>query len=125
MGPPLPSMKPPPQGTKHCQRNEPPYAGVLKLNFSKAYGPDVHGDCPHSEFADSTGPGEATGTNRCRLGIANVCPTLQPDQPLINDSVLVTPLGWFVSLNYCTVTVPPSVPCTWLQKLLRRGVQPS
>ena len=74
IGPLLPSMKPPPQGTKHCHRKVPLWDGLMKLNFTSEYGPEegVQGDEPQ-RVAEALG--EATGTNRPRLGIANVCPT--------------------------------------------------
>src|SRR5437764_13544252 len=116
-------MKPPPQGTKHCQRHTPAGRGLMKLNFSSEYGPEegVHGDELHS-WAEALG--EATGTNRPRLGIANVCPTEQCAHELMTDTVRAGPSG-LPLLNCCTLTVPPSVPWTRLQKLFRSGVQPS
>src|SRR5436305_15261283 len=116
-------MKPPPQGTKHCQRQIPVWEGLVKLNFSNEYGPveGVHGDEPH-RLAEAFG--EPTGTNRPRLGIANVCPTEQCDHELMTDTVRAGPSG-LPLLNCCTLTVPPIVPCTRLQKLFRSGVQPS
>ena len=47
MGPPKPSMKPPPQGILHCQKYSPVARGVLKLNVTVVCGPEVHGDVPH------------------------------------------------------------------------------
>src|SRR5947209_20102082 len=90
MGPPLPSRKPPPQGTRHCQRKTPPWAGLMKLNVSLAYGlpPGVHGESLHRLFAERLAFGVATGTYRLRPGIANVCPTLQSDQELMTEVVL-------------------------------------
>ena len=70
-------MKPPPHGTKHCHRKVPLWDGLVKLNFTSEYGPEegVQGDEPQRGVAESI-VGEATGTNRPRLGIANVCPTV-------------------------------------------------
>ena len=48
IGPPLPSRNPPPQGTKHCQRNVPVVFGVMKLNLITACGPEVQGDVPQA-----------------------------------------------------------------------------
>src|SRR5690348_391087 len=124
IGPPLPSMKPPPHGTRHCQRKMPLCRGALKLNDSTAWGPEVHGDTPHRLLAESRAFGEATGTNTCSAGIANVWPTVQPAQPLITETRRVgvaTPL----LLTMLRLTVPPIVPWTRLQKLFRGGVQPS
>src|SRR6266446_10662787 len=93
MGPLLPSRNPPPQGTKHCQRKTPAWAGLMKLKVSLAYGLPlvVHGEELHRLFAESSAFGEATGTYRFMPGIANVCPTLQSDQELTTDVVsLVT-----------------------------------
>ena len=69
--------------------------------------------------------GEATGTNTCRPGIANVWPTLHDFQESIVANVLAGPSGWPTVLNCCTVTVLPTVPWILLKKLLRSGVQPS
>src|SRR5277367_2240808 len=80
MGPPNPSMKPPPHGTRHCQKYSPPVLGVRKLKVIVLRGPEVQGDVPHRVAAS---PGEAIGTFRLIAGIENVCPTLQPDQELI------------------------------------------
>src|SRR5271166_2132030 len=77
MGPPKPSMKPPPQGIRHCQKYSPAILGVTKLNVIVVCGPEVHGDVPH-RFAVSGG--EPIGTLRLMLGMENVCATLQPDQ---------------------------------------------
>src|SRR4029077_12235939 len=112
----LPSMKPPPHGTKHCQRKMPPWLGTLKLNISTAWGPDVQGETPHRLLAESSAFGEATGMNRCRAGMAKVWPTVQPAQPLITETSrggVATPL-LFTMLR---LTVPVVVPWTWLQKL--------
>src|SRR5690348_7072243 len=101
-----------------------PKSGTLKLNVITECGPDVQGETPHRLLAESRGPGEATGTNRCRAGIANVCPTVQPAQPSITETRRVgvaTPL----LLTMLKFTCPPIVPWTRLQKLLRGGVQPS
>src|SRR5215471_15824092 len=102
----------------------PSCAGALKLNDSTAWGPDVQGDTPHRLLAESRAFGEATGTNTCSAGIANVWPTVQPAQELITETLRVgeaTPLA----LTRLRFTVPPIVPWTRLQKLLRSGVQPS
>src|SRR6185437_10561916 len=114
IGPPLPSMKPPPHGTKHYQRKMPPFRGALKLNVSTAWGPDVQGETLHRLLAESSAFGEATGTNRCSAGIAKVWPTVQPAQELITETFrggVATPL-LFTMLRF---TVPPIVPWTWLQ----------
>src|SRR5690348_2278164 len=124
IGPPLPSIKPPPHGTRHCQRKMPPCRGVTKLNDSTACGPEVQGDTPHRLLAESRAFGEATGTNRCSAGIAKVWATVQPAQELITETFrggVATPL----LLMMLRFTVPPIVPWTWLQKLFRSGVQPS
>src|SRR5436190_11571949 len=116
-------MNPPPHGTKHCHRQVPACRGLMKLNFSSVYGPEdgVQGDEPHSS---AEAFGEPTGTNRPRLGIANVCPTAQCDHELMTDTLRAGPHG-LPFLNSCTFTVPPIVPWTWLPQLLRSGVQPS
>src|SRR5215831_8720135 len=125
IGPPLPSMKPPPHGTKHCQRKvTPAVSGTLKLNVITEWGPDVHGETLHRLLAESLAFGEAIGTYRPRDGIAKVCATVQPAQPLITETRFVgvaTPL----LLMTLKVAVPPIVPWIWLQKLFRGGVQPS
>ena len=93
MGPLLPSRKPPPQGTRHCQRKTPAWPGVMKLKVSLAYGLPfmTHGDSLHRLFADNSAFGEATGTYTPRPGIANVCPTLQSDHESMSGVVwLVT-----------------------------------
>ena len=125
IGPPLPYRKPPPHGTKHCQRNVPVVFGVMKLNFTMECGPEVHGDAPHALLLKSAVTGEAIGTNTCRLGIANVCPTVQLLQELTTEYTRGGPSGCPTVLNCCTVIELPTVPWTWLQKLLRSGVQPS
>src|SRR5216683_198238 len=93
IGPPLPSRKPPPHGTKHCQRNVPVVFGVKKLNFITECGPAVQGESLHAALLKSSVLGDAIGTNTCRLGIANVWPTLQCDQELTTDSILGGPSG--------------------------------
>src|SRR5215472_9011421 len=108
IGPPKPSMKPPPHGTRHCQKYVPGLLGVMKLKVMVRCGPAVHGDVPH-KFAVSDGV--AIGTLRLMLGIENVCPTLQPDQEL------TTLVG--LPSTYAT---PPIVPVTPLKKGLRSGV---
>src|SRR5579875_2664676 len=98
----------------------------MKLNFSSEYGPEegVHGDVPQRLFCSETG-GEATGTNRPRLGTANVWATEQVAHELMTDTFRAGPRGLPAFLNCCTLTAPPRVPCTWLQTLFRSGVQPS
>src|SRR6266700_4073988 len=101
----------------------PAWPGALKLNDSTACGPDVHGETLHSELAESSAFGEATGTNTCRDGMAKVWPTVQPAQPLNTETRRVgvaTPLA----LTMLRFMVPPIVPWTRLQKLFRGGVQP-
>src|SRR5580658_3052658 len=88
MGPPNPSTKPPPHGTRHCQKYSPGIFGVLKLNVIVWCGPEVHGEVPH-RFAVS--PGEPIGTFSPMPGIENVCPTLQPDQEL--SDVIILPFS--------------------------------
>src|SRR5689334_15887181 len=127
MGPLLPSMNPPPQGTRHCQRKTPAWAGLMKLNVSLAYGLPlvVHGDSLHRLFAESSAFGEATGTYRPMPGIANVCPKLQSDQALmtwVGLSVTYSVPCWSYWDKVTELTI---VPCTWLKKLFRSGVQPS
>src|SRR5215469_3454135 len=116
-------MNPPPHGTKHCHRKVPVCDGLVKLNFSTEYGPweGVQGEEGH-RLAEALG--EATGTNRPRLGIANVCPTEQDAHESMTDTLRAGPSA-FPLLNCCTFTVPPSVPWTRLKKLFRSGVQPS
>src|SRR5437763_17167745 len=124
IGPPKPSRKPLPHGTRHCQRKVPLWLGALKLSDSTAWGPDVQGDSLHRLLAESSALGEATGTNTCSDRIANVWPTVQPAQPLMTETRFVgvaTPLA----LTRLRFTVPPVVPWTMLQKLFRGGVQPS
>src|ERR1700739_2919426 len=111
IGPPNPSTKPPPHGTRHCQKQSPVVRGVLKLKVTTSRGPDVHGEVPQ-RFAVSDG--EAIGIFRLMLGIENVCATLQPDHELISLTGL--PL---------TSSPPPVVPVTWPKTGFRSGVQPS
>src|SRR5258707_11387507 len=111
MGPPNPSMKPPPQGTLHCQMYVPGVLGDLKLKVIVSFGPEVQGEVPHGV---AVSPGDAIGTFRLRPGIEKVCPTLQPDQELITLTGL--PL---------TLSVPPMVPPTPAQKLVRSRLQPA
>src|SRR5580704_13060260 len=121
MGPPLPSMYPPPQGIRHCQRYV-PGLGDMKLKVSWAYAPPevgVHGNVLQRFVFEFCALGEATGTYRFMPGIANVCATLQAAQELIADTVCADPSGVLFLLNCCTVTVLPIVPCTWPQKLFR------
>src|SRR5215469_6421160 len=117
MGPLLPSMKPPPHGTKHCTRYTPGWLGAMKLKVSLAYGLPLvtHGEELHRLFAESWAFGEATGTNTPSSGIANVCPTLQSDQELMSDVVRLLTYSLPCWSNCETVTVPPIVPCTWLK----------
>src|SRR5215468_3151145 len=117
MGPLLPSRKPPPHGTRHCQRNTPAWSGVMKLKVSLAYGlPCVtHGEELHRLFAERSAFGEATGTNTPSSGIANVCPTLQSDHPLMSGVVLLVTYSLPCWSNCEKVAVPPIVPCTWLK----------
>src|SRR5438132_1440166 len=117
MGPLLPSRKPPPQGTRHCQRNTPPWSGVMKLKVSLAYGLPLgtHGEELHRLFAESWAFGEATGTNTPRPGIANVCPTLQSDHELMIGVVSLVTYSLPCWSNWDTVTVLPIVPCTALK----------
>src|SRR5260370_19849282 len=127
MGPLLPSMNPPPQGMRHCQRNTPAWAGDMKLNVSSEYAPPelgVHGDVPQRLFAEFCALGEATGTYKFMPGIANVCPTLQSAHELTEDTVCGDPRALLSLLNCCTVTVLPMVPSTALKKLFRSAVQP-
>ena len=84
----------------------------MKLNFCSVKGPDTQGELPHS---DADASGEPTGTNRCRLGIANVCPTAQCAQPLRVGVTCTGPIGLLVSLNCWKAMTPPLVPWTWLQ----------
>src|SRR5215831_19883523 len=120
MGPPNPATKPPPHGTRHCQKYWPVDFGVMKLNCITRYGtwagvPGRHGDVGHSPgLSDWISPGVAIGTFTLMAGIENVCPTLQPDHEL---------MSWYgLPSTYSTL---PIVPVTWPQKLLRNGVQPS
>ena len=71
MGPPNPSMKPPPHGTRHCQKYVPVALGVKKLNVIVSCGPEVHGEVPHRVAVSD---GDAIGTFRLMPGIENVCP---------------------------------------------------
>src|SRR5579875_1072473 len=105
MGPPLPSMKPPPHGMKHCQRIWPGVLGDMKLNFSMLYAPSLgtQGEVPQAYLS-----------NTPRLGIANVCATLQTAQELITETFLAA-VSALPLRNCCTLTVPPWVPWTWLQ----------
>src|SRR5262249_10046016 len=112
MGAPVPNSTPPPHGTKHCQRNSPPWGGVMKLNLSSEYGPDTQGAVPHGP-ADASG--ESTGTKSCRLGIANVCPPVQCDQPFSVGVMAPGPLGLLGAVNCRMAMTPPIVPWTWLQ----------
>src|SRR5271165_3407472 len=108
----LPSMKPPPHGTRHCQKYAPVTLGVTKLKVIVWCGLlGVHGDVPHKLAVSD---GEPIGTLRPMLGIENVCPTLQPDQEL-------STVNGLPSSN----ATPPVVPVTPLQRLLRSGVHPS
>src|ERR1700685_1284382 len=61
MGPPNPSRKPPPHGTRHCQKYVPAVRGVMKLKVIVMCGPAVHGELAH-RFAVRLG--EAIGTLR-------------------------------------------------------------
>src|SRR5579875_1073854 len=102
MGPLLPSRNPPPHGTRHCHRQTPPCPGVRKLNFSTTCGEEgVHGEVPQRL---ALGPGEASGTNRCRLGIENVCATEQVAHELMTDSFFAGPRGRSPVPNCCTFT---------------------
>src|SRR5579859_4322644 len=102
----------------------PPCGGTLKVNASTECGPDVHGEVPHRLLAESLAFGEATGMNRFRAGIANVCATVQPAQELITG-VFRAGVAAPLLFTMLRCTVPPIVPCTALQKLFRNGVQPS
>src|SRR5712692_7149146 len=113
MGPLLPSMYPPPHGTRHCQRKTPAWLGLIKLNVSFAYAPPelgVHGSELHRLFFEFCALGEATGTYRFMPGIANVCATLQSAHELIRDTVCAAPRAVLFLLNCCTLTVLPIVP---------------
>src|SRR5580698_2774920 len=111
MGPPKPSMKPPPHGIRHCQKYVPARRGVMKLKVMVSCGPEVHGDVPHRVAVSD---GEPMGTLRPTAGIENVCPTLQPVQELSTVN----------GLPFSNATLP-MVPVTPLHRLLRSGVQPS
>src|SRR5260370_35003440 len=112
MGPLLPSRNPPPQWTKHCQRKTPAWLGAMKLNVSSEYGLPlvVHGEELHRLFAESWALGEATGTYRFMPGIANVCPALQSDHPLMTDVVLLVTYSLPCCSNGEKVTVWPILP---------------
>src|ERR1700759_5763374 len=109
MGPLLPSMNPPPQGTRHCQRKTPAWSGVTKLKVSLAYGLPLgtHGEELHRLFAESWAFGEATGTNTPSPGIANVCPTLQSDQELMSGVVWLVTVSLRCGANGVHFTVSP------------------
>src|SRR5450755_2411305 len=102
---------------KHCQRNVPGFFGVMKLNFTTECGPSVQGESPQPSLLKSAVTGEAIGTNRRRLGMAKVWPTLQSDQVLRTVASRGGPSGWPTVLNCCTVIELPMVPWTRLQKL--------
>src|SRR5215469_135140 len=111
IGPPNPSMNPPPHGTRHCQKYTPLVRGDMKLKVTVSCGPEVHGEVPHRLAVSD---GVAIGTFRLMPGMENVCPTLQPDQELISLTGL--------PLTYST---PPIVPVTPPKYWFRSGVQPS
>ncbi len=71
----------------------------------------MHGELLHRVAVSD---GVSIGTFRLMPGIENVCPTLQPDHELSNET------GW-----PSTRAMPPTVPVTWPQNGLRSGVQPS
>ena len=75
IGPPNPSRKPPPHGSRHCQMYVPGWRGVRKLNVSVTCGPEVHGEVAHRSAVSG---GEAIGTLTFSAGIENVCATLHP-----------------------------------------------
>ena len=99
IGPPLPSRKPPPHGIRHCQRYVPALFRRHEAELLHECGPEVQGEVPHAELLNSAVLGEATGTNTCRPGIANVCPTLHVFQESIVANVLAGPRGWPTVLN--------------------------
>src|ERR1700733_13182298 len=110
---------------KHCQRKVPVVCGVMKLILTVECGPSVQGESVQPALLKSAVTGEAIGTNRCRLGMAKVWPTLQSDQVLRTEAIWGGLRVWPTVLNCCTDILLPMVPWTRLQKLLRAGVQPS
>src|SRR5215472_16849863 len=135
MGPPLPSTKPPPHGTKHCQRKMPPVFGVRKLNVttecgefpSSAVAP-THGPAAHRALFSATVGGEATGTFTPRPGIANVCCTEQSAHESNVETEVTGPYVFPLYIETFSAFFWPvlvNTPATWPQSGLRSGVQPS